>query len=196
MTEALWYLGRGTGIVALVLFTLTMVLGITTRSGRRAAGLDRSGVADLHRVASLTGTALIGVHVATLMFDPYAQLRLLDVVVPFAGAFKPVWQGLGTTAFDVLVLVVVTSLLRHRIGPRAFRLVHGAAYLMWPLALAHGLGNGTDAGSWWFRAVALVCAGAVAAAVVWRTSTSYAERGHQRVPRRPSPVPLSEELSR
>ena len=145
LTDALWYLGRGTGIVALLMFTLTMVLGITTRSGRRAFGLDRFGIADLHKTASLAGLGLVAVHVTTLFFDPYAQLRLVDLVLPFLGSFRPLWQGLGTAAIDVLVVIVVTSLLRHRIGPRVFRAVHWAAYAMWPLAFLHGLGTGTDA---------------------------------------------------
>jgi predicted ferric reductase len=184
LTDALWYLGRGTGTVALVMFTVTMVLGITTRSGRRAFGLDRSGIADLHKAASLTGLGLVAVHVTTLLLDPYAQLRLVDLVLPFFGSFRPLWQGLGTAAVDVLLVVVATSLLRHRIGPRAFRAVHWAAYAMWPLALLHGLGNGTDAASTWFRGIAAGCALLVGAALTWRLSVGYAERGNRRVPRR------------
>jgi ferredoxin len=65
LTDADWYLGRGTGVVALVMFTLSLVLGICTRSGRRAVGLDRFGVADLHRTAALVGTGLVVVHVTT-----------------------------------------------------------------------------------------------------------------------------------
>ena len=184
LTDALWYLGRGTGTVALLMFTLTMVLGITTRSGRRAFGLDRFGIADLHKTASLTGLGLVAVHVTTLFFDPYAQLRLVDLVLPFLGSFRPLWQGLGTAAIDVLLVIVATSLLRHRIGPRAFRAVHWAAYAMWPLAFLHGLGNGTDASTTWFRAIAAGCALVVGAALTWRLSVGYAERGNRRVPRR------------
>ncbi|MEP7091549.1 MAG: ferric reductase-like transmembrane domain-containing protein [Nocardioidaceae bacterium] len=196
LTESLWYLGRGTGIVALVMFTVTMVLGITTRSGRRVAGLDRFGVAELHKTASLAGTALILVHVGTLLFDPYAQLRLIDLVLPFAGSYRPVWQGLGTAAVDVLLVIVATSLLRHRIGPRVFRAVHWAAYAMWPLALAHGLGNGTDAATLWFRSIALACALAVTGAVTWRLSAGYAERGMRRIPRTPAHTQHQEVVSR
>src|SRR6476659_2988511 len=123
LVDAFWYLGRGTGTVALVMFTLTMVLGITTRSGRRAVGLDRFGVADLHKTASLAGTGLIAVHVGTLLFDPYAQLRLVDTVLPFLGSYRPFWLGLGTLAVGVLVVLMATSLLRHRLGPRVFRAV-------------------------------------------------------------------------
>ena len=70
MNEALWALGRGTGIVALVMFTITLVLGIVTRSGRSVAGLGRFGVADLHRTAALTGVGLVAVHVGSLLLRP------------------------------------------------------------------------------------------------------------------------------
>ena len=183
LTEALWYLGRGTGLVALVMFTVTMVLGIITRSGRAGLGLNRFGLADLHKTASLAGTGLIAVHVGTLLFDPYAQLRLVDLAFPFLATYRPLWLGLGTLAVDVLLVLVATSLLRHRVGPRVFRAVHWTAYAMWPLALVHALGTGTDAGTVWMRAVAATCVLAVAAAVGWRTSGSFAQRGQRRVPR-------------
>jgi sulfoxide reductase heme-binding subunit YedZ len=181
--SALWYLGRGTGIVALLMLTLTMVLGITTRSGRPALGLSRFGVADLHRTAALTGAGLIAAHVGTLLFDPYAQLKLVDVVLPFLGTYRPIWLGLGTLGLDVLLLVVVSSLLRHRIGPRTFKTLHWTAYLMWPLALVHGIKIGTDAHSLWFLAMAAGAASAVVAAVLWRLSAAFGQRGWYRRPR-------------
>ena len=183
MTAALWYLGRGTGLTALVMFTLAVVLGILTRSGRSVAGLSRFGVADVHRTASLTGTVLVGVHVLTLLFDPYAQLRLVDLVFPFLATYRPLYLGLGTLAFDVLLAVTVTSLLRHRVGPRTFRAVHWGTYPLWAFALVHGLGAGTDSGTGWFRLIALACAGAVALALLWRTTAGFRERGFERVPR-------------
>lgn len=61
LVSALWYLGRGTGIGALVMLTLSLCLGIITRSGRRVPGLSRFALADLHRTAAVTGTGLIAV---------------------------------------------------------------------------------------------------------------------------------------
>lgn len=182
--QALWALGRGTGIVALVMFTVALVLGIATRSGRPVPGLGRFGAADVHRTAALTGTGLVAVHVGSLFLDPYAQLGPADLFLPFLGAYRPLWQGLGTLAVEVLGVVTVVSLLRHRVGPRVFRAVHWLTYVLWPLALLHALGNGTDAAAPWFRAVAVACIGAVALAVGWRVAPSYADRGRRRVPRR------------
>lgn len=184
MSEAMWALGRGTGTVALVMFTVSVVLGVLTRSGRPAPGLTRFGVADLHRTAALTGTALVAAHVASLYFDPYAQLELVDFVVPFLGDYRPLWLGLGTVALDTLLVVTVVSLLRHRVGPRLFRAVHWATYILWPVAFLHGIETGSDAGTAWFVTIAVGCAAAVAVAVAWRLTPSYAGRGRLRTPRK------------
>lgn len=173
--EALWALGRGTGITALVFLTISLALGIATRSGRRVAALPRFAVAGVHRSAALAATVLIALHMVLLFFDPYAQLRLVDFVVPFLGAYRPLWLGLGTLAFDVLVVVIVTSLLRHRLGVRAFRAVHWATYALWPIALGHALGNGTDAGHQWFLTIAGFCTLTVAATLVWRLRADFVE---------------------
>jgi sulfoxide reductase heme-binding subunit YedZ len=180
--EALWALGRGTGITALAFLTLSLALGIATRSGRPLLGLPRFAVADVHRFAALVGVVLVVLHVAMLLADPYAQLRFVDWVVPFLGAYKPLWLGLGTLAFDVLTAVIVTSLLRHRLGVRVFRIVHWASYALWPIAFAHSLGNGTGVTRWWFLLFAGCCALTVAAALTWRLHADYIEYRKVRIP--------------
>ncbi len=168
MTAALWYVGRGTGVTALVLFSLVVVLGIVTRSGRPLPGLPRFAVAAVHRTASLTAMGFLALHVLTLLLDPYAQLRLEDAVLPFRSVYRPAWQGLGTVALDLVLLLVASSVLRHRIGPRAWRWLHWGAYLCWPAAVAHAVGTGTDGGSGWLATVVATCAAAVGAAGIWR----------------------------
>lgn len=184
MNEALWALGRGTGLVALVMFTIALALGIASRSGRPLPGLGRFGISDLHRTASLTGVGLVAVHLTSLLFDPFAQLRVVDFVLPFFASYRPLWLGLGTLAVDTLAVVTVVSLLRQRLGPRVFRTVHWATYALWPIALLHALGSGTDAGTEWFRGLTAACVVAVVAAVGWRLTPSYAGRGWARHPRR------------
>jgi methionine sulfoxide reductase heme-binding subunit len=183
MNDALWSLGRGTGVVSLVVLTLAIVLGILSRSGRSFAGLGRFGLNEVHRTAALTGVGLIVVHVVSLLLDPYAQLTAVDTVVPFLGADRPFWLGLGTLGVDVLAVVTVVSLLRAQVGPRVFRAVHWLTYALWPISVLHTIGDGTDAGTLWMDAVVVLCTGAVAAAVTWRLLPAYAERGRSRTPR-------------
>lgn len=177
LDSALWALGRGTGIASLALLTLSLVLGTAARSGRPLGSLGRFGVADLHRTAAMTGVGLVVVHVVSLLFDSYAQLRLVDLVVPFLGAYRPLWLGLGTLAVDLLLVVTAVSLLRHRVGPRVFRAVHLATYALWPTAFLHSVGTGTDAGTLAMNAFVVLCGLAVAVALVWRVAPSYADRG-------------------
>ncbi len=189
LNSALWYLGRGAGVVTLVLLSLTVVLGVVTRSGRPLPGLPRFAVSGLHRSVSLLAVALLGVHVVTLTLDPKAQLRWVDMLVPFGSAWRPLWVGLGALAVDLMAALVVTSLLRERIGRRAWRAVHWAAYAAWPLALFHSLGSGTDLGTGWFTLTALACTGAVTTAIAWRASAGFLDRSgrvrNTRIPARP-----------
>ena len=180
MNEALWAFGRASGAVSLGLFTLSVVLGILVRSGRPLFVLPRFSLVLVHRNIALLAVVFLGLHVGSLLLDPFAQLRAADVVVPFMGSFKPFWQGLGTLALDLAAAIAVTSLLRRRLGPRVFRTVHGTTYALWPVAVAHALGNGTDGTSTWFLGLALAAFGAVAAAVLWRLSAGFIETARHR----------------
>jgi sulfoxide reductase heme-binding subunit YedZ len=139
------------------MLTVVVALGIGTRSGRSFAGMPRLAVASVHRSAALLSVVFLVIHVSTLMFDPYAQLKLLDLVIPFTSTYRPFWVGLGAVALDLLVAVVVTSLLRERIGHRAWKAVHWFGYAMWPVALVHGIGSGTDRSQFWMLVLDTVC---------------------------------------
>jgi sulfoxide reductase heme-binding subunit YedZ len=165
---ALWYLSRGTGVMSLVLLTISVALGVAARSGEPLGPLPRFAVTAVHRSSASIATLLLVVHVVTVLFDPYAQIALVDVFVPFLGVTDAFWLGLGTLALDLMLAVVVTSLLRNRIGVRAWRAVHWLSYAMWPVALLHTLGEGSDAGTAWLRVLAVGCFAAVAAASVYR----------------------------
>ncbi|MFC8524224.1 ferric reductase-like transmembrane domain-containing protein [Arthrobacter sp. FX8] len=180
MDEAMWAFGRVSGFVSLALFTGSVLLGILNRSGRPFMVLPRFSISLLHRNISLLATVFLGLHVGSLLLDSYAKLNPVDIVVPFLGSFQPFWQGLGTVALDLVLAVVVTGLLRHRIGLRSFKAVHWLSYGVWPVAMAHALGNGTDASSGWFLLLAVASAVAVAAALLWRLSPSFLETSHAR----------------
>ena len=171
--KALWYLGRSSGVVSLVLLTLVVALGIATRSGRPLPGLPRFAVSAVHRSASLLAVVFLATHVVTLTLDPQSQLRWLDAVVPFGSHPKPLWIGLGAASLDLMAALIVTSLLRQRIGHRVWRAIHWTAYAMWPFAVLHTIGTGTDMNRLWMRGLLAVCTLAVAGLVGWRLSTRF-----------------------
>lgn len=171
--KALWYLGRSSGVVTLVLLTLVVALGIATRSGRLLPGLPRFAVSAVHRSSSLLAVVFLTLHVVTLTLDPQSQLRWLDAVLPFGSQPKPLWIGLGAASLDLMVALVVTSLLRQRIGHRVWRAIHWAAYALWPFAVLHTIGTGTDMHSTWMRSLLAICTLMLAGLVGWRLSTRF-----------------------
>ena len=172
--RALWYLTRGTGIVALLLLTAVVVLGVSGTSRWRTELLPRFVVAGLHRNLSLLSIVFVAVHVLTTIGDGFAPVGLKDAVIPFVSPYRPIWLGLGTVAFDLLLALTVTSLLRMRLGLRMWRAVHWLAYAAWPVALVHALGTGSDARVGWMALLAAVCTGVVAIAVLWRVAAGGA----------------------
>jgi sulfoxide reductase heme-binding subunit YedZ len=169
--SAYWYLARATGAVALLLLTVSVVLGILD-SVRFSAGprWPRFAIDSLHRDTSLLVIVLIVVHVVTSVLDGFAPIKLTDGIIPFATPYRPLWMGLGALSFDVLIALVVTSLLRRRLGYRSWRAIHWLAYASWPIAVLHGLGSGSDVKSWWLLALTVVCVAAVAIAVLVRVA--------------------------
>ena len=167
---ALWYATRGTGVVALLLLTATVVLGVAGTARFETARWPRVLTAGLHRHLSLLVVAFVVVHVVTTILDPFAPIGWTAAIIPFSASYRPLWLGLGTVAFDLLLAVLVTSLLRARLGYRAWRSVHWLAYASWPVALWHGLGTGTDTRLSWLVVLDAGCVAAVAAALWWRIS--------------------------
>jgi predicted ferric reductase len=171
-TRVLWYLSRGTGLVALTLLTLELVLGVTSMRIAGWRGMPRYVVAGLHRNVALLLLAFISVHVATSVLDSYAGIRPQDAVLPFVSSYRPIWVGLGAIVLDLLLAVVITSLARARIGLRTWRVVHWAVYAIWPVAVIHAFGAGSDVRTGLVPAVAAAGTGLVMAATGWRVLTA------------------------
>ena len=107
-------------------------------------------------------------HITSAVVDPFTALGWKAAVVPFSSFYRPFWLGLGVVAVDLLVAVVVTSLVRFLLGYRAWRAVHWLAYACWPIALAHGLGTGSDSSRPWLLAIEVGSAALVLVAILVR----------------------------
>ncbi len=180
--SAYWYLTRGTGAVALLLLTASVVLGMLGPLRFAAARWPRFAVDTLHRDISLLVIVLLLVHIVTSVLDSFAPISLSDAVVPFASSYRPLWLGLGALSFDILLALVVTSLLRRRLGYGRWRAIHWLAYASWPVAVLHGLGTGSDTKAGWMLALTGACTVAVLGAVCVRIARAAPERPAVRLP--------------
>jgi sulfoxide reductase heme-binding subunit YedZ len=168
----LWYASRATGVVALLLLTAVMLLGILVTRQGRLPGLPRFAVSGLHRNLSLLATAFVALHVLTAVADGYVNIPLTAAVVPLTSSYERVWLSLGAVSLDLTVALIVTSLLRRRLSRRTWRAVHLLAYLSWPVAWVHSFFSSGDLQQGLLFVIALICAIAVVGAVVWRLAAA------------------------
>lgn len=169
--SALWYATRGAGAVTLILLTISVVLGIGEIRRWRPARVPRFAVPAMHRTVSLLALVFLAVHILTVVLDPFPHIGPVAAVVPLSSDYRPLWLGMGALASDMLIALIVTSLLRRRMGYGVWRKLHWLAYGCWPVALMHGLGTGSDASATWMLALTAACVAAVLAAIGSRLAT-------------------------
>ena len=166
--QLLWFASRGSGIVSLLLLTAVTVLGLISVVRWQRASWPRFLTADLHSNLALLSIVFVAVHIVAAILDPFAKLGITSAVIPFASSYRPLWVGLGVISLYLFVAMIVTSLLRERIGQRAWRAVHWVAYAAWPLAVLHSAGSGSDAFSTWMLALQIGCVVVVVGALILR----------------------------
>jgi DMSO/TMAO reductase YedYZ heme-binding membrane subunit len=176
-----WYVARATGVVSLAFLTASVLLGILTSFRWSSPNWPRFVVEFVHRNVSLLVVVFVAVHVVVVVADSFAPIGVLDAFVPFVSAYRPLWLGFGAIAFDLVVALVVTSLLRHRLGYRSWRIVHWLAYLCWPVAVLHGLGTGSDTKSGVVLAISAVCVMLVLVAAGLRLGVALRARPGARI---------------
>lgn len=178
-STALWYATRATGIMSLVLLTLTMVLGLVTTGRVRSRNWPGFVLQEIHRRAGIMAVVFVAVHVLTSVLDTYVHIGWLATLVPFTSSYSRFWVGVGTIALDLMAAVFVSSLFRSRLRPGTWRGIHWLAYASWPVALAHTFGMGTDSREDWVLALAAVCIASVIVALSWRLRVTARESAAQ-----------------
>ena len=166
--QALWFISRASGLALLAAFSVTVVLGVAARLGSAPKRWSRLALGELHRTLALFSVSFLGLHVATAISDPYVTIGWAATVLPFWSPYRTAVIGLGAVAIDLGGAILVTSLIRQRLGYRGWRVVHWLAYLAWPVAFAHSITAGNDLRIWWVALVEYGCAFAVATAMVAR----------------------------
>ena len=144
-----WYAVRAAGIVAYLLLSGVVILGLALAGKERLPRWPRFALEDVHRFGGLLVGSFIGLHVVTLALDAYLPFSLVDLLVPFASSFRPVWTALGVVALELTAALALANRFRGRLSYRFWRRTHYLNFVVWVAATAHGLGAGTDTSLPW-----------------------------------------------
>lgn len=175
-THGWWLAGRASGLVALVLVTISVGIGLAM-AGKvmRRPGLSRRLLA-VHEQTALAGLIAIAIHGITLLGDPWLHPGVVGVTVPFAMSFRTVFTGLGVIGGYLAVLLGLSFYARKRIGAKLWRKAHRATVLVYVLGLVHALGAGTDASAVWFRWWVILTAPPIGGLFVYRVLSGRAKK--------------------
>lgn len=171
----LWYTTRGAGAVTLIMLSTVVVLGILSTLRLQSEGWPRFVTTGLHRNLALMTLVFLTLHIVTAVVDPFTNLGWAAALIPFSSYYRTFWLGLGVIAFELLLAIVVTSLVRGMLGHRSWRAIHWLTYAAWPIGVVHGLGTGTDTWSAWMLAITAACVAGVGVAIVIRLTSGSSD---------------------
>ncbi len=175
-TQILWFATRGAGVVSLILFSAVACLGLLAIARTQSARWPRFLTVELHRSLALLSVVFLGIHILTAILDPFTKLGIEAALIPLASSYRPLPVAFGVVSVYLVLAIIVTSLLRERIGHTVWRAVHWASYAAWPLAVEHTLTAGSDSFSIWLLAIQGGCVVAVSIALVWRLTAGGSNR--------------------
>jgi predicted ferric reductase len=177
--HAFWYLTRATGLVSFVLLTASVSLGLLM-TAKVSSRLRRNATYDIHRFVALLTLMLTVVHVFIVLPDDFIGFSAWQLLVPFASPYEPTFMALGTLAMYAMGVVVATFYMRPLVPYAAWRAIHYATFSVFVMALAHGIGAGSDSGTPWVQGLYWAGGGIVVVLLalrLWRIRGARETRG-------------------
>jgi predicted ferric reductase len=171
--KAFWYLSRGSAFVAMSLLWISMALGlsITNKMARTWPGAPAAFA--IHEYVSLLGLSFAIFHALVLMGDHYINFKLAEILVPLTAVdYKPFLTGLGQASFYVWLLVALSFYVRKQIGPKTWRAIHYISFIVYCVALYHGISSGTDTKMAWAQNYYWISGGSLIFLTIYRIIVS------------------------
>ena len=180
--QAFWYLSRGSAFVALSLLWISMVLGllITNKMSRVWPGATTAFA--IHEYVSLLGVGFAMFHAIILVGDKFIGFTLAQIAIPFASSYLPLYVGLGQVGFYAMLIVTLSFYFRKRLGHKTWRTIHYASFLVYLIALFHGLTSGTDTALPWAHNYYWFSAGSLLFLLIYRILTRSGGVSNKRAP--------------
>ena len=163
-----WYAVRAGGVVAYLLLSVVVSLGLALAGKKQLRRWPRFAVEDVHRFGGLLVGLFVAIHITATALDSFLPFSVVQLTVPFTSAYRPLWVGLGIVAAELLLALAVTNRYRKRLPHRLWRRAHYVNFAVWAAATAHGLGSGTDRSAPWLVAIYALATGTVAGLIAVR----------------------------
>ncbi|MDQ0199827.1 ferric reductase-like transmembrane domain-containing protein [Neobacillus ginsengisoli] len=138
-----WYSIRATGTVAYLLLYLAVLTGLYSMVQKKRKK-KITNILYLHEVLSDWSLILTCGHLGILLIDSYFPFKLSEVLIPFASGYETISMAMGTIGFYFLIITILTSKFRKKIGYQRWRKLHALNPILYILVTLHGIMSGTD----------------------------------------------------
>jgi predicted ferric reductase len=172
----IWEMIRASGLIAYVLLSVSMIVGIAVRMRALDWLMKRAWVLEGHQTLSVLALVFTGGHMVFTLMNQYLPFSILQILVPFASGWRPVAMALGIVGFYLMAVLTLSSWLRPVIGQKTWRTIHYGGFACWVAALAHGVFAGSDTSVAWVQWMYVVSAAAVGALIAFRVLTATRSR--------------------
>lgn len=143
-----WLLSRATGLASFLALFVAVLSGIALRTSVLDWLGHNRALKELHTFSQTVWIPLGLLHLITIVLDRTARIGIGDLVIPFGVDYGADLArqaiGLGTIAFDIYVVVTVTSWARRYMDARIWSWIHRFSYVAFGATFAHAFLSGTD----------------------------------------------------
>ena len=170
-----WYATRAGGMLAYLLLSASVAVGLLMSGRARLQHWPRFALEDVHRFLGILAGTFIVIHGGALLLDKVVPFSLSQLLVPGTDSYRPLAVACGVVAAELLAALAITNHYRKRVPYHWWRRAHLLNFLVWALALVHGLTAGTDATTTWALVLYAGSAWFVLALLVRRVSLHWAK---------------------
>jgi predicted ferric reductase len=162
-----WYLTRATATAAYVVLAVLVSLGLLRSTARISGGRISWVVDEVHQFLGTAFGVLVGLHLLTLLLDPFILFTPVNFILPINEPYSPLAVSFGVVALWTTIVILASSWLRRHLPYRFWRLLHYAGFATFTLVTLHGLFAGSDTSTFWATAM-YGCSAAVISFLVLR----------------------------
>lgn len=120
-------LSSDTGLVAMVLLTVNILLGLILSARYNSVRnwpYRRLPIFEIHNWTAYIALGLVVLHPVLLLCSRDAGFRIMDILWPVHSPKQTLYNCFGTVAFYCVVFVVVTSYQRFLLGSKLWKKLH------------------------------------------------------------------------
>jgi sulfoxide reductase heme-binding subunit YedZ len=170
-----WLASRAAGIVAMLLMSLSVGLGLAN-AAKLVPPRSRRTLIAIHEHAALAALIAIAVHGIALLPDGWLDPGVGGIALPFVIDYRPLAVAAGIVAGYGAALLGLSFYVRRKIGARLWRKLHMGTLGVYLLAVIHTITAGTDAATPWLLGILGATAAPIVGLLAFRATAKPAPR--------------------